>query len=274
MKYKNSLSTILSIIIFSLFLLIITGCTKNNNSSNYDKYKEIEKDIIGYQITRTELINKLGKPKYNLHVNLPEHNFYTNILVYEITKNDSSKSLVILKVREDDNNKIDPNIKVLNNEQDMLWPGFNMTLEDAIQIENRHSEKMEKINSSIASSEEIITSINTVSSDYHRELQGNLLNEKYISNLKAYKNVEEGFLLILFDWGRGGPINASFLIRLFDHNGNYLDSMYTKEMYNLFSIKNIGNTNVLDEENPLSLIADINSIILPEVKYLEFGILY
>ena len=273
MKYKKLSLIFLIPIILSLSLVLMTGCTKNN-STNYDKYKEIEKDIIDYQITQTELINKLGNPKYNLHVNLPEHNFYTNILVYEITKKDSSKSLVILKVREDDGNKIDPNIKVLNNEQSMLWPGFNMTLEDAIQIENQYSEKIEKINSAIASCEEIITSINTVSSDYHRELQGNLLNEKYISNLKAYKNVKEGYLLILFDWGRGGPLNTSFLIRLFDHNGNYLDSIHTKEMYNLFSIKNIGSTNVLDEENPLSLIADINSVILPEIKYLEFGILY
>lgn len=272
MKNNRFLLILLLIICLLIFFLIMAGYTEKG-FINYEQYKKIKNKIINYQITKNQLINKLGEPKYDLYVELLEYNFYSNVLVYETRRSDLSKLLIILRVREDDGNKIDPNITFLNDEKDMLWPGFGTTLEDIIHFGREKSEKKVKINSLIKSCEEIITYINTYSGDYTREVQGKLLNDRYLSNVKSYKNVKKGYLIIVFNWESSQPINACFIVRLFDRNGNYLSHFLTKEVFRLFPLKTVGNRVIIDEINPFVLTYNINSIVLPEVKYLEFGLI-
>lgn len=272
MKNNRLLLILLLIICLLFFFLTIVGYVEKE-FIDYEQYEKIKNNIINYQITKNQLINELGEPKYDLYVELPEYNFYPNILVYETRRSDLSKLLIILRVREDDGNKIDPNIAFLNDEKDMLWPGFEMTLEDIIRLGREKSEKMENINSLTKSCEEIITYINTYSGDYTREVQGKLLNDRYLSNVKSYKNIKKGYLIIVFNWKSSQPINACFIVRLFDRNGNYLSHFLTKEIFRLFPLKTVGNQIIIDEKNPFVLTYNINSIVLPEIKYLEFGLI-
>lgn len=272
MKNNRFLLILLLIICLLCFFLTIVGYTEKE-FINYEQYKKIKNKIINYQITKNQLINELGEPKYDLYVELPEYNFYSNVLVYETRRSDLSKLLIILRVREDDGNKIDPNITFLNDEKDMLWPGFEMTLEDVVRVGREKSDKMENINSLTKSCEEIITYINTYSGDYTREVQGKLLNDRYLSNVKSYKNVEKGYLIIVFNWESNQPITANFLVRLFDYNGNYLSHFLTEEVFRLFPLKTVGNQIIIDGKNPFVLTYNINSIVLPEIKYLEFGLI-
>lgn len=265
MKNNRFLLILLLTMCLLYFFLIIVGYTEKG-FINYEQYKKIENEIINYQFTKNQLINELGEPKYNLYVELPEYNFYSNVLVYETRRSDSSKLLIILRVREDDGNKINPNINYLEDEKDMLWPGWEMTLEDIILLGREESEKMAKINSLIKSSEEIITYINTNSGDY------TFLNKTYLSNVKSYKNIKEGYLIIRFNLKSGIPITVHFLVRLFDRNGNYLSHFTTDMIFRLFPSEMVGNQ-INDAKNPFTLIYGINSIVLPEIKYVEFGFL-
>jgi len=272
MKNNRFLLILLITICLVCFFLTISGYTKKDIIS-YDQYKKVKNKILEYQITKNQLINELGDPKYDLYIELPEYNFYSNVLVYETRRPDSSKLLIILRVREDDGNKIDPNISFLNDEKDMLWPGFEMTLEDVVRVGREKSDKMENINSLTKSCEEIITYINTYSGDYTREVQGKLLNDRYLSNVKSYKNVKKGYLVIVFNWESNQPITANFLVRIFDYNGNYLSHFLTEEVFRLFPLKTVGNQIIIDGKNPFVLTYNINSIVLPEIKYLEFGLI-
>ena len=272
MKNNRFLLILLLTICLLYFFLIIVGYTEKE-FINYDQYKKIKNKIINYQITKNQLINELGEPKHDLYVELPEYNFYSNVLVYETRRSDLSKLLIILRVREDDGNKIDPNITFLNDEKDMLWPGFGMTLEDIIRLGREKSEKMSEVNSLTKSCEEIITYINTYSEDYTREMQGEMLNNRYLSNVTSYKNIRKGYLIIVFNWESNSPISARFLVRLFDRNGNYLSHFLTEEIFRLFPLKTVGNQVIIDAINPFVLTYNINSIVLPEIKYLEFGLI-
>ena len=272
MKNNRFLLIFLLTICLLYFFLIIVGHAEKG-FINYEKYKKIENKIINYQIIKKQLINELGEPKYDLFVELPEYNFYSNVLVYETRRSDLSKLLIILRVREDDGNKIDPNITFLNDEKDMLWPGFGMTLEDIIRLGREKSEKMSEVNSLTKSCEEIITYINTYSEDYTREMQGEMLNNRYLSNVTSYKNIRKGYLIIVFNWESNSPISARFLVRLFDRNGNYLSHFLTEEIFRLFPLKTVGNQVIIDAINPFVLTYNINSIVLPEIKYLEFGLI-
>ena len=272
MKNNRFLLILLITICLVCFFLTISGYTKKDIIS-YDQYKKVKNKILEYQITKKQLIKEIGEPKHDLYIELPEYNFYPNVLVYETRRPDSSKLLIILRVREDDGNKIDPNITFLNDEKDMLWPGFEMTLEDILQLGREKSEKIENINSLTKSCEEIITYINTYSGDYTSEVQGKLLNDRYLSNVKSYKNLKKGYLIIVFNWKSNQPITANFLVRLFDYNGNYLSHFLTEEIFRLFPLKTVGNQIIIDEKNPFVLVHNINSIILPKIKYLEFGLI-
>lgn len=268
MKNNRFLLILLLTICLLYFFLIIVGHTEKG-FINYEQYKKIENKIINYQITKNQLINELGEPKYDLFVELPEYNFYSNVLVYETRRSDLSKLLIVLRVREDDGNKINSNINYLENEKDMLWPGFGMTLEDIIRLGlgRGKSEKMANIISLTKSCEEIITYVNTNSGDYTRDFQGEIFNKKFLSNVKSYKNIKEGYLIIVFDWKSHNPMAAHFLVRLFDRNGNYLSHFLTEDLFRLFPLK------MIDAINPFVLTYSINSIVLPEIKYLEFGLL-
>jgi len=272
MKNNRFLLIFLLTICLLFFFLIIVGYTEKG-LIKYEQYKKIENEIINYQITKNQLVNKLGEPKYDLLVDLPEYNFSSNVLVYETSRPDSSRVLIILIVREDDNNKISSNISYLEDEKDMLWPGFEMTLEDVIRVGREKLDKMENISSLTKSCEEIITYINTYSEDYTREFQGNLLNDRYLSNVKSYKNVKKGYLVIVFNWESNEPLNANFLVRLFDYNGNHLSHFLTEKIPRLFPLKTVGNSVIISEINPFFLAYNINSIVLPEIKYLEFGLI-
>ena len=270
MKNNRFLSIFLLTICLLCFFLIIVGYTEKG-FINIEKYKKIEKEIINYQITKNQLINKLGEPKYDLFVELPKYNFYSNVLVYETSRPDSSRLLIILSVREDDGNKIDSNINYLEDEKDMLWPGFEMTLEDVIRLGNKKSD----IISLTKSCEEIITHINTSTGDPSMDSGGKYLNDMCLSNVTSYKNIKGGYLIIVFDLKSNSPIGANFLIRLFDRNGNYLSHFSTEEIYLLFPyfarLTTGNNQDVIDKMNPFVLAYNVNSIILPEIKYLEFG---
>jgi hypothetical protein len=241
------------------------GCAEKG-FINIEKYKKIENKIRNYQFTKEQLINELGEPKYDLFVDLPKHNFHSNILVYETKRSDLSKLLIILRVREDDGKTISANIDYLNDEKDMFWPGWEMTLEDIILLGREESEKMAKINSLIKSSEKIITDINTSSGEHDYTF----LNKTYLSNVKSYKNIKEGCLIIRFNLKSGIPISLHFLVRLFDRNGNYLSHFTTDMIFSLFP-SDIVENQINDAKNPFTLIYNINSIVLPEIKYIEFG---
>ena len=272
MKNNRFLLMLLLIICLLCFFIVIVGYTEKG-FIKYEQYKNLENEIINYQITKTQLINRLGDPKYDLFVELPKYNFYSNVLVYETRRSDLSKLLIILSVREDDGNKISGNINYLKDEKDMLWPGFEMTLEDIIRLGREKSERMANINSLTKSFEEITTYINTNSGDDFSDIQGEILNKEYLSNVKSYKNIKKGYLIIVFDWISNSPITACFIVRLFDRNGNYLSHFLTEEIFRLFPLKTVGNQVIIDAVNPSVLTYNINSIVLPEIKYLEFGLI-
>jgi len=270
MKNNRFLLILLLTICLLCFFLIIVGYTEKG-FINYEQYKKIEKEIINYQITKNQLINKLGEPKYDLFIELPGYNFYPNILVYETRQSDLSSLLIVLRVKEDEGNKIDPNVDYLKDEKDVFFfrPDFGMELEVFIDLGRGRSEKMADINSLTKSCEEIITDINTSTGDDYMDIQGEILNKKYLSIVKSYKNIKKGYLIIVFNLLKYTPITASFLIRLFDRNGNYLSHFPTEEIFRLFQTVGSG----IDEINPLVLVYNINSIVLPEIKYLEFGLI-
>ena len=270
MKNNRFLLILLLIICLLNFFLIMVGYTEKG-FINYEQYKKIEKEIINYQITKNQLINKLGEPKYDLFIELPGYNFYPNILVYETRQSDLSSLLIVLRVKEDEGNIIDPNVAYLKDEKDVFFfrPNFGMELEVFINLGRGRSEKMADINSLTKSCEEIITYINTSTGDDCMDIQGEILNKKYLSIVKSYKNIKKGYLIIVFNLLKNTPITASFLIRLFDLNGNYLSHFTTEEIFRLFRTMGSG----VDEVNPLVLVYNINSILLPEIKYLEFGLI-
>jgi len=270
---NNRRLLILLITIYLLcFFLTLSGYSKQN-IINYDQYKKVKNKIIEGQLTKKQLIKDIGEPNHDIYIELPEYNFYSNILVYETKRLDSSRLIIVLRVRDDYNNMIDPNMYFLSDEKDMLWPGFDMTLENTILLGKDKIEKMKKINSLVKSYEEIITYVNTYSEDYTTEMQGKILNDRYLSNVKSYKDTKNGHLIIVFNWQSCSPVSANFLVRIFDYNGNYLSHFLTKEVFHLFPLKTAGNRVIIDEINPFVLIYNINSIILPEIKYLEFGLI-
>jgi hypothetical protein len=72
---------------------------------------------------------------------------------------------------------------------------------------------------------------------------------KGIHNIKAYKNISEGKMCILFDYTKPSPnifldwnypryVAPKALIRLFDKNGEHLDHFYSRERFVLSSDKN------------------------------------
>ena len=270
MKNNRLLLVLLITICLLCFFLIMLGYTEKG-LINYEQYKKIEKDIINYQITKNQLVNKLGAPKYDLFLELPGYNFYPNILVYETRQSDLSSLLIVLRVKEDEGNKIDPNVSYLKDEKDVFFlrPDFGMELESFIAQGRGRSEKIIEINSLTKSCEKIITYINTSTGDDYMDIQGEILNKKYLSIVKSYKNIEKGYLIIVFNLLKYTPITASFLIRLFDRNGNYLNHFTTEEIFRLFQTAGSG----IEEINPLILVYNINSILLPEIKYLEFGLI-
>lgn len=270
MKNNRFLLIFLLTICLLYFFLIIVGHAEKG-FINYEKYKKIENKITNYQITKNQLVNKLGAPKYDLFLELPGYNFYPNILVYETRQSDLSTLLIVLRVKEDEGNKIDPNVSYLKDEKDVFFlrPDFGMELESFIAQGRGRSEKIIEINSLTKSCEEIITYINTSTGDDYMDIQGEILNKKYLSIVKSYKNLEKGYLIIVFNLLKYTPITASFLIRLFDRNGNYLNHFATEEIFRLFQTAGSG----IEEINPLILVYNINSILLPEIKYLEFGLI-
>jgi len=273
MKNNRFLLILLLTICLLCFFLIMVGYTEKG-FINYEQYKIIEKEIINYQITKNQLINKLGEPKYDFYTSLPDYKLFSNVLVYETRQSDLSKLFIVLRVKEDDGNKIDPNINYLKDEKDILWPGieYGMTLQDFILLGagREESEKKTDINSLIKSCEEIKTSINTSTGDPDLDSGGNYLNNMCLSSVTSYKNIKEGYLIIVFDLKSNSQIGSSFLIRFFDRNGIYLNHFLTEEIFRLFPLT-VENFGVLDKLNPFVLTYNINSIVLPEIKYLEFG---
>lgn len=268
MKNNRFLLILLLTICLLCFFLIIVGYTEKG-FIKYEQYKKIENDIMNYQFTKNQLIDKLGEPKYDLLIELPEYRYNRNVLVYETKRSDLSKLLIILGIKKDEGNKISPDIYYCEDEKDMVWTNFGMTFEDIIRVGKEISEKKARMNSLIKSSEEIITYINTGTGDDFKNIQGELLNKKYLSIVKSYKNIKEGYLIIVFNWENNEPVNANFLVRLFDRNGNYLSHFLTEEIYRMF-----GNKFITKKIDPFILTYNINSIILPEIKYVEFGLMF
>ena len=80
MKNNRFLLKLLLAICLLCFFLTIIGYTEKE-FINYEQYEKIKNKIINYQITKSQLINELGEPKYDLYVELPEYNFYSNVLM-------------------------------------------------------------------------------------------------------------------------------------------------------------------------------------------------
>ena len=102
-----------------------------------------------------------------------------------------------------------------------------------------------------------------------------MFNEKYVKSLEIYKNADKGEISIVFEMDESIIYpSGKFLIRIFDKNGNYLTHFTTEEFFRLFEMTNpgVGKTSKFIINNPVMLSYNMNTLILKEAKYAEFGI--
>jgi len=62
------------------------------------------------------------------------------------------------------------------------------------------------------------------------------MEQGMISNLKIWKNIAEGTILLRFKGKNSGIWNQRYLIRLFDKNGQYLSRFESKSLYKIFGM--------------------------------------
>ena len=73
--------------------------------------------------------------------------------------------------------------------------------------------------------------------------------KEYLADLKAWKNIEEGTILLRFKFA--DVIGGHFLVRFFDRNGNYLSHLVSREMREIY-----GNPTDFDSKASQVIYAD------------------
>lgn len=96
---------------------------------------------------------------------------------------------------------------------------------------------------------------------------------KYLSNIKAFKNVDKGYLLLKFTYKSIGCYICKFLIRLFDKNGVEITHFVTEQHYNLFEHDYGGPKSKEIVPDPVVLAYNVNVRDLRDVQFVEFGFL-
>jgi len=77
----------------------------------------------------------------------------------------------------------------------------------------------------------------------------NIYTKEYLADLKAWKNIEEGTILLRFKFA--DVIGGHFLVRFFDRNGNYLSHLVSREMREIY-----GNPTDFDSKASQVIYAD------------------